>query len=77
MEALYRVEDLVGEVTERIPFRQIAMTINLIVEIRRAPGSPAGRVVDRLVYVNGHEHGEYVLSEITAANTANVERKIA
>src|SRR5471032_1551441 len=77
MEALYRVEDLIGEVTERIPFRQIAMTINLIVEIRRAPGSPAGRVVDRLVYVNGHEHGEYVLSEVTAANTANVERKIA
>ena len=76
-EALYRVEDLVGEVTERIPFRQIAMTINLIVEIRRAPGSPAGRLVDRLVYVNGHEDGEYVLSEVRAANAANVERKIA
>ena len=40
------------------------MTINLIVEIRRAPGSPAGRLVDRLVYVNGHEDGEYVLSEV-------------
>ena len=77
LEALYRVEDLVGEVTERIPFRQIAMTINLIVEIRRAPGSPAGRVVDRLVYVNGHEGGEYVLSEVTPANAVHLERKIA
>lgn len=60
IEALFRVEDLIGEVTERIPHRQIAMAINLIVEIRR---TPTGRLVDRLVYVNGHSNGEYVLAD--------------
>jgi P-type conjugative transfer ATPase TrbB len=60
IEALYRVEDLIGEVTERIPYRQIAMAINLIVEIRR---TPTGRIVDRLIYVHGYADGEYVLSD--------------
>jgi P-type conjugative transfer ATPase TrbB len=60
IEALYRVEDLIGEVTERIPYRQIAMAINLIVEIRR---TPTGRIVDRLIYVRGYADGEYVLSD--------------
>jgi type IV secretion system protein VirB11 len=60
MEALYRVEDLIGEVTERIPYRQIAMAINLIVEIRR---TPTGRIVDRLMYVRRYTDGEYVLSD--------------
>ena len=76
-EALYRVEDLVGEVTECIPVRQIAMTLNLIVEIRRDPGSVAGRIVNRLVYVTGHDASGYVLKELTANPIPVLERKTA
>jgi P-type conjugative transfer ATPase TrbB len=75
-EALYRVEDLIGEVTEHIPVRQIAMTLNLIVEIRRDPDSRSGRTVDRLVYVTGHEEGRYLLRDVASADTP-YERKTA
>jgi P-type conjugative transfer ATPase TrbB len=61
MDALYRIEDLVGEVTERIPQRQIGAAINLIVEIQRAPQSPAGRLVGRVARVRGFENGKYLI----------------
>ena len=60
-DALYRVEDLVGEVTERIPQRQIGATINLIVEIRRAPETRAGRVVSGVARVRGFQDGKYLI----------------
>jgi hypothetical protein len=50
---------LVGEVTERVPQRQIGATINLIVEIRRAPETQSGRAVSRLAHVRGFEQGQY------------------
>jgi Flp pilus assembly CpaF family ATPase len=60
LDALDRIEDLIGEVSEHIPRRQIGATINLIVEIRRAPESKAGRQVKRLVRVRGYEEGKYI-----------------
>lgn len=60
-DALYRIEDLVGEVTERVPQRQIGATINLIVEIRRAPETKAGRLVSGLVRVRGFQDGKYLI----------------
>ena len=60
-DALYRIEDLVGEVTERVPQRQISATINLIVEIRRAPETRAGRLVSGLVRVRGFQDGRYLI----------------
>ena len=59
LDALYRLEDLVGEVTERVPQRQIGATINLIVEIRRASDIKAGRVVSRIARVRGFDQGKY------------------
>jgi type IV secretion system protein VirB11 len=59
LDALYRLEDLIGEVTERVPQRQIGATINMIVEIRRAPTVAAGRVVSRLTQVQGFREGQY------------------
>ena len=58
-DALYRLEDLIGEVTDRLPQRQIGATINLIVEIRRAPEVEGGRVVSPIVRVRGFENGQY------------------
>jgi len=58
-DALYRIEDLVGEVTERVPQRQIGATINLIVEIRRAAETRAGRLVSGLARVRGFADGKY------------------
>jgi type IV secretion system protein VirB11 len=60
-DALYRIEDLVGEVTERIPQRQIGATINLIVEIRRAAEVPAGRIVSGIARVRGFQDGKYLI----------------
>jgi P-type conjugative transfer ATPase TrbB len=59
LDALYRLEDLIGEVTERVPQRQIGATINIIVEIRRAPEVPAGRSVSRITQVRGFREGQY------------------
>jgi P-type conjugative transfer ATPase TrbB len=59
LDALYRLEDLIGEVTERVPQRQIGATINIIVEIRRAPEIPAGRSVSRITHVRGFREGQY------------------
>jgi len=49
-EGLSRLEDLIGEVAERIPHRAIGQTINLIVHVRR---TPVGRTVSEVVRVHG------------------------
>jgi type IV secretion system protein VirB11 len=61
VDALYRIEDLVGEVTERVPQRQIGATINLIVEIQRAPTAKSGRLVGQVARVRGFENGKYLI----------------
>jgi type IV secretion system protein VirB11 len=62
-DALYRVEDLIGEVTERIPVRQIYSTINMIVQIKRCTENPSGRIVETPRRVLGHLQGQYLFSE--------------
>jgi len=47
-DALYRLEDLIGEVTQIIPHRAIASAINLVVFIERIPAVP-GRKVTRIL----------------------------
>lgn len=59
LDALYRLEDLIGEVTERVPRRQIGAAVNVIVEIRRTPETRAGRTVSRIAHVRGFEQDHY------------------
>jgi type IV secretion system protein VirB11 len=48
-EGLTRLEDLIGEVTQRIPYRAIAQAINVIIYIERTPAGRQVRTVSRLV----------------------------
>ena len=57
-EGLSRLEDLIGEVTQRIPHRAIGQAINLVVHIERAP---AGRRISEIVRVHGWGEGVYDL----------------
>jgi type IV secretion system protein VirB11 len=63
-EALTRFEDLIGEVSERIPYRAIAQAINVIVFIER---TRAGRLVRSVLNVCGHDGGRYLTQEIEGA----------
>ena len=53
IDALQRLEDLIGEVAQNVPRRAIASAIDLIAFIRRDATSPAGRRVTELVRVSG------------------------
>ena len=64
LDALYRIEDLIGEVSERIPCRAIGSAIDLIVEIAR---SPYGGVVKSLVRCIEWKDGAYLLDDVTAS----------
>jgi type IV secretion system protein VirB11 len=59
LEALSRFEELIGEVTARIPFRAIGQSINLIVFVER---TFTGRHVKEVVQVEEHDGARYVLS---------------
>jgi P-type conjugative transfer ATPase TrbB len=61
-EALTRLEDLIGEVTQRVPHRAIAQAINLVVFIER---TPHGRQVRTVARVTGREGDKYRLEEAT------------
>jgi type IV secretion system protein VirB11 len=63
VEALSRIEDLVGEASQVIPRRSIASAINLIIFISRK-SDPPGRSVEQLVEVNGLNDGEYLMQPI-------------
>jgi type IV secretion system protein VirB11 len=43
-DALHRLEDLIGEVSQTIPYRSIASAINLVVFIERITEAPGRRV---------------------------------
>jgi type IV secretion system protein VirB11 len=62
VEALSRLEDLIGEVTQRVPYRAIAQAINLVVFIER---TPSGRQVRSVTRVVGREGEGYRLEEVT------------
>jgi Flp pilus assembly CpaF family ATPase len=57
-EALARLEDLIGEVTQRVPRRAIAQAINVVVFIER---TATGRQVRAANRVNGLDGDRYVL----------------
>lgn len=59
-DGLTRLEDLIGEVTERIPYRAIAEAIRLLVFIRR---TPTGRRVETIARVSGRDDAGYLLEE--------------
>jgi type IV secretion system protein VirB11 len=60
-EGLTRLEDLIGEVTQRIPYRAIAQAINVIIYIERTVTGRAVKTVSRLV---GREAETYQLEPI-------------
>ncbi len=64
IDALYRIEDLIGEVSERIPFRAIGSAIDLIIEIVR---TPYGGKVHQIVKCAEWRDGDYVLDYETFA----------
>jgi len=49
LEGLTRLEDLIGEVTQRIPYRAITQAINVLVHIERKAQGRVVREVSRLV----------------------------
>jgi len=59
-EALTRLEDLIGEVSERVPHRAIAQAINVVVFIER---TRAGRRVQTIGRVLGHDGERYTTDE--------------
>jgi len=65
-DALYRIEDLIGEVSQTISRRSIAQGINLIVFMERDANRRAGRRVRSVASVKGLDGENYVLSELSA-----------
>lgn len=63
LEGLSRLEDLIGEVTARIPHRAIAQAINVVVFIERTPAGRRVKEVSRLV---GWKGERYVLEAAEA-----------
>jgi len=60
IDALRRIEDLIGEASQTIPTRSIASAVNLIAFIERIPRAP-GRQVSAISQVAGLQAGEYQL----------------
>jgi type IV secretion system protein TrbB len=60
-EALTRLEDLIGEVTQRVPYRAIAQAINLVVFIER---TATGRRIRSVLRVLGREGDTYRLEQV-------------
>jgi type IV secretion system protein VirB11 len=62
-EALTRLEDLIGEVTQRVPHRAIAQAINLVVFIER---TASGRRIRSVTRVLGWDGERYQLDDAAA-----------
>ena len=62
IEGLTRLEDLIGEVTQRVPYRSITQAINVVIYIERTASGRRIKDVSRLV---GREKETYVLEAIT------------
>jgi len=65
-EGLTRLEDLIGEVTQRIPYRAITQAINVIIYIERTPTGRRVRAVSRLV---GRDNESYQFEAVLLAPT--------
>ncbi|HSY27252.1 MAG TPA: ATPase, T2SS/T4P/T4SS family, partial [Burkholderiaceae bacterium] len=62
MDALHRIEDLVGEASQVIPRRSIASAINLVIFVKQMAQSP-GRQVEQLMAIKGIVGNEYLTTE--------------
>ncbi len=60
-DALARIEDLIGEVSETIPYRSIGSAINLIAYMNRTQD---GLKLDSIVQVKGYVDGSYQLESV-------------
>ena len=65
-EALTRLEDLIGEVTERASQRAIAQAVDLVVYIERTAGG--GRQVQSIIKVGAHDGNRYVVEPLDVAD---------
>ena len=63
-DALHRLEDLIGEVSQIIPHRSIASAINLVVFIERIASAP-GRTVSQIYNATGFHKNEYIFRQAT------------
>lgn len=63
-DALYRLEDLIGEVAVTIPQRSIARAVGLIVFIERDASHAAGRRVTGITRPSIGASGEYVFDDV-------------
>ena len=68
-DALHRLEDLIGEVSQTIPYRSIASAINLVVFIERIAAAP-GRRVSQVQNVTGFHNGEYIFGDAAGGHGA-------
>lgn len=62
MEGLTRLEDLIGEVTQRIPYRAITQAINVIVFIKR---TRSGRKIESVARLIGRDDAGYQIEELS------------
>lgn len=60
-EGLTRLEDLIGEVTARIPYRAITQAINVVIYIRR---TREGRRIENVARLVGRENDTYQLTDM-------------
>lgn len=65
-DALARLEDLIGEVSHRVPRRAIARAVNCIIFIRR---TPEGRRVESVARVIGCDGNEYQINALVDHKT--------
>ena len=63
IEALQRIEDLVGEASQIIPKRSIASAVNLVIFIERLRGA-TGRAVSAIAEVVGVDAGGYQMRDL-------------
>ena len=78
VDALQRLEDLIGEVAQNVPRRAIASAVDLIAFIRRDAASPAGRRVTELVRVAGlRPDGAYDVRPVETPDDATAPPDLA
>lgn len=63
-EALYRLEDLIGEVAVSVPRRSIVSAVGLVVFIERIESHPAGRCVTGITRPSMNDNGNYEFHDV-------------
>ncbi len=66
-DALHRLKDLIGEVTQTIPHRSIASANNLVVFIERTASLPE-RQVSQIQHITKFHDGEFIFGDAVGGN---------